>query len=168
MFRFLDVQERALYRSSTAGAGLAAGRRDPLPESCLRRILAIEDDPDNRSLLEIALGDVAGLEITFRSDGRDAEAAVREIRPDVVLVDLMLPDRDGESVIEALQPLRAHQPFLVVVVTAVTEPRWRNPSTPGWIDDLVRKPFHPLQLADRLRRLWSTRVASSAPSAGEP
>lgn len=134
----------------------------------MRRILAIEDDPDNRYLLEIALGDIAGLEITFLADGRDAEAAVRERRPDVVLVDLMLPDRDGESVIEALQPLRASLPFLVVVVTAVAEPRWRNPATPGWIDDLVRKPFHPLELAERLRRLWSSRGMRRPRPAGEP
>jgi two-component system, OmpR family, response regulator len=132
-------------------------------ESVLRRVLCLEDDADNRVLLALALADVGGLEVSFRCDGLETEAAILLEQPDVVLVDLKLPGRDGKTVISEIQRLRREVPFVVVVLSASAPPRWPDVEAANWVDGYVRKPFRPLTLAAQLRRIWAERLSPDRP-----
>jgi DNA-binding NarL/FixJ family response regulator len=102
------------------------GRREPVeatPEATEPeaqpglRIVIVDDDPDARDFIRMGL-EVGGFEIVGEgSDGASAIAAVREGKPDVVLLDLHMPDIGG---IELLPKLReAHRPAKFVVVSAI-------------------------------------------------
>jgi two-component system response regulator MtrA len=133
-----------------------------------RRVLVIEDDPDFRFLLELALRSAENCEATFLGDGQGAVDAVRERRPDFVVVDLMLPGRSGEEVIRDLQPLRAELGFRIVAVSALAEPRFRATVAAGWYDGFLRKPFNPLALLARLESLAPGEAGSVPAAAAAP
>jgi CheY-like chemotaxis protein len=122
-------------------------------------VLCLEDDADNRLLLALALAEVGGLEVSFRADGLETEAAILAEQPDVVLIDLKLPGRDGKTVICEIQRLRSLVPFAVVVLSASSAPRWPDDQAAGWVDGFIRKPFNPLTLAADLQRTWAARLA---------
>jgi DNA-binding response OmpR family regulator len=113
-------------------------------------VLLVEDEPDNRVLLQIALAELSGYEVEVAGDGAGIEARVRRFRPHIVILDLMLPGRSGEELVRDLQLLRSALGFRIVVLSALPEPRWASDGNAAWIDLFVRKPFDPLELAESL------------------
>lgn len=101
-------------------------------------ILIVEDDPDIAGLLEIALQE-AGYRTLRAETGHTAEELARQARPDLVLLDLSLPDKPGQAVLFTLrqQPETARIP--VIVVTGYAEP---VTTIAGWpAITVVEKPF---------------------------
>ncbi|MDQ3646534.1 MAG: response regulator [Actinomycetota bacterium] len=77
------------------------------------RVLIVDDTPDVRSFLRISMTHEPGLEIVGEAeDGREAIAMVRETRPDVVVMDLMMPVMDG---VEATRIITQEHPGVVVI-----------------------------------------------------
>jgi DNA-binding response OmpR family regulator len=100
------------------------------------RVLAIEDDADLRSFYEAFLTQ-AGHHVLLASDGLEA-LALLEQRPDVVLLDLMLPGLDGYGFLERLRATPDHRRIPVIVLSAAAGRRHRV--VPG-ADVFLRKPF---------------------------
>ena len=75
-------------------------RPRPRDESAV--VLVVEDDKDIRELIQLCL-ESDGLEVVTASDGREALARVEEVRPDAILLDLMMPEVDGWEVIRTLK-----------------------------------------------------------------
>ena len=114
-------------------------------------ILCVDDERDAIDLLRFLLAR-AGCETTAAASGREALAALRERRPDLVLLDLMLPDLDGFGVCEILRRTPATADIPVVMLTAWTSDEARAQSrTLGALDHLA-KPFSPRELLARLPR----------------
>jgi DNA-binding response OmpR family regulator len=115
-------------------------------------ILIIEDDTDLAELMAITLRTV-GHEIRHAPDGRTALAALQVTRPDLVLLDIMLPDIVGFSLCEALRRLTptAHLPILVV--SACDEAEARPLAIASGANGFLAKPFLPRQLLARVRSL---------------
>ena len=93
---------------------LSAARRLALPPALA---LVVDDDDDSRTILRRALAD-AGYRVAEANGGREALARMRSSPPDMVLLDLMMPDGDGFEVIEAMQASEALRAVPVAVVTA--------------------------------------------------
>lgn len=113
------------------------------------RLLIVDDDPEIRASVrlgfEIQWRDVEMLEA---ASGSDAVRAVEERRPDLVLLDVGLPDLDGYSV---LREIRAFSSVPVVMLTARDEPIDRVRGLEAGADDYVGKPFDHLELMARVR-----------------
>lgn len=114
-------------------------------DSDLRRILVIEDDPEIRHLLSVVL-DGEGREVIAVEDGASARRVMDEGRLDMVLLDLILPDLDGRTLLTDLRERPATATVPVVVVTARTEQDLRDDCYALGADVYIEKPFDPDEL----------------------
>lgn len=114
-------------------------------------ILIVEDDPQNRELLATVLRP-AGYTIIKASDGRDGIAKAIQNPPDVVLMDIRLPDISG---IEAARRIRESLPertIRIIAVTASIMPEDEDAIVEGGIDAVVRKPVEIAELRREVAR----------------
>jgi two-component system OmpR family response regulator len=146
--------------SDRASAERLALRR---PDGAAIRVLVVDDEPSLTELLAMALR-YEGWEIRTASDGADALRGARDFRPDVVVLDVMLPDIDG---LEVLRQLRADIPEIpVLFLTAKDDVADRIAGLTAGGDDYVTKPFSLEEVVARLRGLIRrTRAAVATPEA---
>jgi len=111
------------------------------------KVLVVDDDPALAEMLGIVLRG-EGLEPTFVGDGDAALGAFRRERPDLVLLDLMLPGTDG---IEVCRQIRAESGVPIVMLTARGDTLDVVLGLESGADDYVVKPFKPKELVARLR-----------------
>ena len=113
-----------------------------------RRVLVVDDKPIVREVLERYLRR-DGFEVTTAVDGEDALAAFESSRPDLVVLDLMLPRIDG---LEVFRRIRRHrQGTAVIMLTARGEETDRLVGLEMGADDYVAKPFSPREIVARVR-----------------
>jgi two-component system response regulator MtrA len=111
------------------------------------RVLVVDDDPALAEMLGIVLRS-EGFAPSFVADGERALAAFRETRPDVVLLDLMLPGMSGLDVCRAI---RAESGVPIVMLTAKSDTVDIVLGLESGADDYVVKPFKPKELVARVR-----------------
>lgn len=121
----------------------------------VRTVLLVDDDADIRTIGAISLEQVGGLAVTMAGSGRDGIDVAREVQPDVILLDMMMPDLDGLATLELLRedPLTASIP--VIFMTAKVQQR----DVGGYVDagaiGVIAKPFDPLALAAEVKAIVS-------------
>jgi len=115
-----------------------------------QRILVVDDDPEIVRLLRASLKQV-GYQVLFAYDGETALRMLRRERPDLVVLDLMLPDRDGWDVTRVMQRDAILADTPVIMLTARVEHQDRIVGLELGADDYVTKPFHPGELIARIR-----------------
>jgi two-component system KDP operon response regulator KdpE len=121
---------------------------DDLPSSTKRgRVLIIDDDPDMVQLLKLTVR-AAGMDVTGALDASDALAKCLRYPPDILLLDLMMPEVDGW---ETLKRLRKITDAPVVVVSAKTDKDEVVEGLDNGADDYITKPFYPPELVSRVR-----------------
>src|SRR3990170_1577256 len=113
------------------------------------RVLVVDDEESIVDLLTAYLVQ-EGFQVGAAADGPTALAKARTFRPDVVVLDIMLPGLDG---IEVLRRLRSESPVYVVMLTAKSEEVDKVVGLSVGADDYVTKPFSPRELTARLRAL---------------
>jgi two-component system response regulator MtrA len=111
------------------------------------RILVVDDDPALSEMLTIVLRG-EGFDTAVVSEGPHALPAVRELRPDVVLLDLMLPGMNG---IDVCRAIRAESGVPIVMLTAKSDTVDVVLGLESGADDYVIKPFKPKELVARIR-----------------
>lgn len=117
------------------------------------RIVIVEDDPDALLMLRVNL-EMVGFETSLAADGGTAVRRVAAERPDIVLLDLMLPVLDGWSVLAELGSTPGAPP--VVVCSARSMPRDRRRAHEMGAAAFVAKPFDVDELIDTLRSVLTT------------
>ena len=122
------------------------------------RVLIVDDDLALSEMLGIVLRN-EGLDVVHCADGSSAMALFRESRPDIVLLDLMLPGIDG---IEVCRRIRAESGTPIVMLTARTDTLDVVAGLESGADDYVLKPFSPVELAARVRRLLKRGRSANA------
>ncbi|AXH35385.1 DNA-binding response regulator [Humibacter sp. BT305] len=123
------------------------------------RILVVDDDTALAEMIGIVLRS-EGYEPSFCTDGAEALGAFRESRPDLVLLDLMLPGLDG---IEVCRLIRAESGTPIIMLTARSDTSDVVKGLESGADDYVVKPFNPKELVARIR----TRLRPSSDAAPE-
>ena len=111
------------------------------------RVLVVDDDPALAEMLGIVLRS-EGFEPSFVADGERAMAAFRQTKPDLVLLDIMLPGKDG---LEVCRAIRAESGVPIVMLTARTDTIDVVLGLESGADDYVVKPFKPKELVARVR-----------------
>ncbi len=114
------------------------------------KILIVDDEPDIRSVLKMALRSLKH-EIIEASNGKEALAKLKESKPDLILMDVMMPEMDGVSAIREIRKKTANTALPIIVLSAVGEKdRWVEALESG-ANDYVPKPFDPKELFARIR-----------------
>jgi PAS domain S-box-containing protein len=129
-----------------------------------RRILLVEDEPINREVIEMLLGDV-GLTVKLAGDGAEALERVAAMDFDLILMDVQMPVMDG---LEATRRIRLRQsgtriPILAVTANAFIQDQAR--CLDAGMDDFIAKPLRPDQLYEKVLR-WLVRGVSPAAASG--
>ena len=114
------------------------------------RVLVVDDDRAIRESLARAL-ELDGYEVHLASDGATALATIRGVRPDVAVIDVMMPNIDGLTLCRVLRAERDRLPILML--TARTETSDRVAGLDAGADDYLSKPFELSELLARLRAL---------------
>jgi two-component system alkaline phosphatase synthesis response regulator PhoP len=115
-----------------------------------QRILVVDDDREIVRLLRASL-EQAGYQVFAAYDGETALHILRRERPDLVVLDLMLPDRDGWDVTRVMQGDSTLADTPIIMLTARVEHPDRIVGLELGADDYVTKPFHPGELLARIR-----------------
>lgn len=124
-------------------------------------ILIVDDEPPIRRLLRTSLGS-QGFEVSEAADGRSALAEIDRLRPDLVILDLGLPDMDGLEVIRVLRDSGNAVPILVL--SSRTDEKGKVEALDLGADDYVTKPFGSAELFARIRAALRHRLQQQ----GEP
>jgi two-component system OmpR family response regulator len=125
------------------------------------RLLIVEDDPNILELLAASLR-FAGFDVCTAKSGLDAVAAVQRHRPDLVVLDVMLPDLDGFEIVRRLRGGGVHVPVVFLTARDETEDKIRGLTIGG--DDYVTKPFSLEEVVARIHAvLRRTSGESPAP-----
>ncbi len=121
------------------------------------KVLIVDDDPDNVAMLEAFLLEDAE-SIRTVTDSKLVEQTFSDFRPDIVLLDLHMPDPDGLEILRRMRPVRANLGFVpFVVMTGDTGRVARNSALVLGADDFLTKPLDKHEVVLRVRNLLRTR-----------
>lgn len=121
----------------------------------LKKILYVEDEADIRLIVQIALEDLAGFNLKSCANGFEAIAEVEAFKPDLILLDVMMPGLDGPATLRELRKLPSVHNVPIIFMTARIQEKEISQYKDMGIQDIISKPFEPLTLADTLRTFWS-------------
>ncbi len=123
------------------------------------RVLVVDDEPNIVDVISMALR-YEGFDVASAGTGAEALSAVRDHRPHVMLLDVMLPDMEGFDVAKRLGAEHARVPIIFLTARDATEDRVRGLTVGG--DDYVTKPFSLEELVARVRALLRRSGAAAA------
>jgi two-component system OmpR family response regulator len=126
------------------------------PQS-LQSLLYVDDDPDIREIVELSLGLDGTLRVSSSAGGEGALDTMRTERPDLVVLDVMMPGMDGPAILRRMRADPLLRDIPVIFMTAKANPqevaRFRDLSAIG----VIPKPFDPMALGSQVKALWNAR-----------
>jgi CheY-like chemotaxis protein len=120
------------------------------------RILIADDNPPNVELLEAFLGEL-DCEIGIAVDGRDTLDKVASFKPDLILLDVMMPKLSGFEVCKQLKQSAATRGIMILMVTALNELGDIERAVDSGTDDFLSKPVNKVELVKRVENMLKLR-----------
>src|SRR5262249_54415917 len=142
-----------------AGADLMGSRRGAVGRPSARnigraaRVLVVEDEPDVAEMIRYNLGK-EGYEVRLAANGTDALRQIKDARPEVILLDIMVPQPDGWEICRRLKHDQDTQAIPIIMVTGRVEEGDKVLGFELGADDYVTKPFSPDELVARVRAVF--------------
>ncbi len=127
----------------------------------MARILVVDDEVHIANILRLTL-EHEGFEVHTANDGAEGLRLARELVPDLILLDLMLPSMDGYKVCRLLKFDEKYRHIKVVLVSAMGETQDRELGRQVGADHYLSKPFKPDELVAEVRRLLGQPAGESA------
>jgi two-component system, OmpR family, response regulator len=123
-----------------------------------KNILCVEDDEDIRMVLELALSG-GGFSAAVCGSGAEALQKVSEFRPDLILLDVMMPGMDGPSTLKALRDMPQTERTPAIFLTAKIQPAEVRDYLASGACAVISKPFDPIKLPERIKEIWRDKCA---------
>lgn len=120
----------------------------------LREVLYVDDDPDIRELVQMSLETISQIEVRTADTGEAALCAMRTHRPDIVLLDVMMPGLDGPATLQRMRQSDDLVSIPVLFMTAKSQPLDLERLCQLGAIGVIGKPFDPMRLADQLLAHW--------------
>ena len=122
------------------------------------RILVVDDDPTNVALLEGLLGDEGFTQVRSTTDSRQVLSLCREFKPDIILLDLLMPHLNGLAVLDSIaEEFRGEEFPPVLVLTADATPATKNIALAAGATEFLTKPFNHTDVLLRIGFLLDSR-----------
>jgi len=129
-------------------------------------ILVVDDDPNARDIVRMYL-EAKGYRVSTAADGKEALAKLEEVRPELVLLDVMMPGMDGWEVARVIKNHPQFASVRLVMLTARSDFTDKQEGLRSGADDYIVKPIRLEELGERVEKNlaapWSRRLASSPP-----
>ena len=122
----------------------------------LQRILLADDEPDILEVSKIALETVGGFEVEVCSSGAELLQLLPEFRPDLIIMDVLMPDMAGPEVLSRVRQLPDYSGIPVIFLTGVANGIELKALRDSGAADVILKPFDPMTLADRVDGIWNS------------
>lgn len=120
----------------------------------LKKILYAEDEEDIRAIAQIALEDIGDFTVKYCSNGKEVIEAAKEFIPDLLLLDVMMPEQDGPTTLFELRKNPEFMEIPAIFMTAkIQSDEIAEYKSIGAID-VIKKPFDPLMLAMSINDAW--------------
>ncbi len=126
----------------------------------LKKIMYVEDDIDIQTIGKLALVDVGGYDIIVCKNGVEAIRDIENFKPDLVLLDVMMPEMDGMTTIKKLKENETTKDIPVVFMTAKSQSHEIVTYMELGAVDVIKKPFDPMGLPVQLNNIWAKYNAS--------
>jgi CheY-like chemotaxis protein len=120
----------------------------------LTRILYVEDEQDIRTVAKMALELVGKFTVRDCGTGAEALAAFPDFRPDMLLLDVMMPGMDGPTTLQKLRELPGAANVPAIFMTAKVQPQEVESLKQAGALQVIAKPFDPMTLSDTIREIW--------------
>jgi len=120
----------------------------------LEKIMLVEDEEDIRAVAELALEAVGGFTLKTCHSGANALESLDVFRPQLILLDVMMPSMDGPSTLRAIREMPGFANTPAVFMTAKVQPDEVKGYLALGAVDVIPKPFDPMTLSDRIREIW--------------
>lgn len=130
-----------------------------MTHSLLQRILFVEDEPDIQAVARLALEAVGGFTVEICHSGKEALQKAPSFVPDLILLDVMMPEMDGTETLTALRALEQTATTPIIFMTARVQPHEVVQYRAIGALDVIAKPFDPMALSSTIQSIWNEHVA---------
>jgi two-component system OmpR family response regulator len=121
----------------------------------LVRILYAEDEPDIQLLVSQSLEVIGGYTLKICSTGREAVNEIEAFDPQVLILDVMMPDLDGPGALQEIRKIEAYRETPVIFLTAKVQINEVEGYFGMGVVDVIAKPFDPMTLAEQIQITWA-------------
>ncbi len=128
----------------------------------LARILYVEDEKDIQEVARLALEMIGGFEVKICSSGEQALAEAEQFAPQMILLDVMMPNMDGPTTFKALKQLPSLRLIPTAFMTAKVMPSEVKQLLELGAVGVIPKPFDPMTLSQDVTKLWQQGCQDSA------
>ncbi len=125
----------------------------------LSRILHVDDEVDIREVAKLALEAVGGFKVETCSSGSEAVEKAPDFQPQLILLDVMMPEMDGPTTLANLREISGLEKTPVVFMTAKAMPAEIEHFKQLGAMDVLAKPFDPMTLAEQVKACWDDNVS---------
>jgi len=125
-----------------------------MKRNSLQQILYVDDEPDIREIVQMALGLVPTLTVTVAESGMRALQSMLTNKPDLVLLDVMMPNMDGPTTLQQMRASPQLQAIPVIFMTAKAMPQEVARFRALGAAAVIAKPFDPMLLAEHVFAIW--------------
>lgn len=125
----------------------------------IHRVLLVDDEPDIRRIGQLSLERVGGWQVVLATSGAEALAAAGRERPDVILLDVMMPVADGPTTLARLREQADTAEIPVIFMTAKVQQHEVQRLLALGAVGVIPKPFDPMTLPDEVRRVLASAEA---------
>jgi two-component system OmpR family response regulator len=126
-----------------------------MPDRPLQRICYVEDDEDIQRIVRMSLERVGKMTVDVVSDSMTAMARIASFKPDLVMLDWMMPGMDGPTLFRKMKQDPEAAKLPVVFITAKATQRDTDELMELGAAGMISKPFSPKDLPDQLRAIWA-------------
>ena len=126
-----------------------------MPERPLNRICYVEDDEDIQRIVRMSLERIGKMTVEVVTDPMVALGAITSFKPDLVMLDWMMPGMDGPTLFRKMKQLPEVSALPVVFITAKATQRDMDELVALGAAGTISKPFSPKDLPDQLRAIWA-------------
>lgn len=120
----------------------------------MQRILYVEDEPDIQAVAKLALEQVGRFTLEVCSSGQEALDKAASFSPQLILLDVMMPEMDGPTTLKKLRGINGLENIPAVFMTARVQPHEVQEYIDMGAVDVIAKPFDPMTLSSQIREIW--------------
>lgn len=120
----------------------------------LKKILLVDDDHDIHLILKISLQELPDIQVYTALSGEEAIKIALDVHPDLILLDVMMPQMDGRATLQVIKLLSSLSKIPVIFLTARVQKEEIDEYFKCGVADVIPKPFDPVILPETINKIW--------------